>query len=653
MESLLRTMTEPRGGGEKAIGGLNESDPVRSDEIESPRWVAGPTQLIGGDGTFYEDAIDDVIANFKERLAYGTPFGIVSVLGSQSPGKSSMLDSLFGVKFNEDDASKGRNQNSKGIWLSRCAGPSLLVMDVEPSDAKEDDLSFEKQTVLFSLALSDLLVVNMSLQEINRDIGGNIQLLRSILEERLVGKLDSGQTKMLIVIHGYDDKLPLAKLQEDVLAKLQKLWSSIHSSSLILSEFFEVLVVGLPDNKSRPQDFVEKVSKMRRWFVQGDITEFKKDRILAQGFSLSAKGLWDAIRQKKQLGVFLFGHKITVSDTICGNIISEILSSPEFNKDILSLKNVDSGAPKEFVEKLGSLQEVTLARFDTETQMYDEDVTHKKREELEKSICGLVESTSKDILSGLHMKTFHESKQEISKQLSEAEDPASGINDTVKACITKFVESCEGLSSRYQDLFNDHRVALETELNVIAEILASNIEEKRKRDEAECARKEAELKAQDAQTQAEKTKESSGLEIERYKKEIADARSEAEQSKSEAQRAKEESKQIAKQSVEEIRRISRLAKEESDRVKKELEIAKEEQKKERERAKEAAEVEARRRANQMRFGVVRAVVVVARVVVLKDPTVIVDIVDFALWHRRRSRAEAHGSGSGTQNGKAC
>ncbi|KAF3322872.1 Protein ROOT HAIR DEFECTIVE 3 [Carex littledalei] len=637
MESLLRTMTEPKGGGgDKAISGLNESDSARIESDQSPQWVAGPVQLIGGDGTFYDEAIDDVI-NSKERWDHGTPYAIISVLGSQSPGRSSLLNSLFGVKFKDDDDSRGRNQNMRGVWLSRCAKPPLLVMDIELSDAKEDGLSFEKQTVLFAWALSDLLVVNMSLQEINRDAGGNIPLLRALLEQRSIDKLDSGQTKMLVVIHGYDDKLPFAKLHEDVLTKLQKLWASIHSPSLILSEFFEVLVVGLPDSKSKPQDFEEKVLKMRRWLSKEDITGFRKDRILALGFSLSARGVWDAIRQKKQLGVFLFGHKMTVSDTICANIVSEILK-PESNQDLLSLKEGGRGASKEFTEKLASLLEATLTRFDTETQLYDEDVRHKKRGELEKSICGLVESTCKDILAGLHIKAFNESKQEIANQLSKAEDPTSGIDDAVKDSITKFVESCEDLSSRYSDLFNEHRVALEIELNAISEIIASNIEEKRKREEAECAKNEAELKAQDAMTQVKRIKETASLEIEQYKREVTTARSEA-------QRSKEETKQIAKQSVEEIHRISRLAKQETEHVKKELEIVKEEQRKEREQAKEAAEVEARRRANHMRLDMVRAVVVVARVVVFRDPTVIVDILDFALWHGKRSKGETQTLGS--------
>jgi hypothetical protein len=90
MDSLLRTMTEPPGGGqEKAISGLNGSSPVRSAEIvsdQSIQWIAGPVKMIGSDGTFYDDAIDGVITNPIERWNHGTPYAIISVLGSPSPG---------------------------------------------------------------------------------------------------------------------------------------------------------------------------------------------------------------------------------------------------------------------------------------------------------------------------------------------------------------------------------------------------------------------------------------------------------------------------------------------------------------------------------------------------------------------------------------
>jgi hypothetical protein len=83
-------MMEPPGGGEKkAIRGVNGGAPVWSAEIESDQSIqriAGPAQMIGGDGTFYDDAIDGVITNSIERWDHGTPYAIISVLGSPSPG---------------------------------------------------------------------------------------------------------------------------------------------------------------------------------------------------------------------------------------------------------------------------------------------------------------------------------------------------------------------------------------------------------------------------------------------------------------------------------------------------------------------------------------------------------------------------------------
>jgi Root hair defective 3 GTP-binding protein (RHD3) len=60
-----------------------------------------------------------------------------------------------------------------------------------------------------------------------------------------------------------------------------------------------------------------------------------------------------------------------------------------FLQDLLCLTKADHDVSKEFTEKLGSLLEDSLKRFDTETQMFDEDVRHKKRRELEKNICGV------------------------------------------------------------------------------------------------------------------------------------------------------------------------------------------------------------------------------------------------------------------------
>lgn len=60
------------------------------------------------------------------------------------------------------DESK-RQQTTKGIWMCPSAYSSTLVMDVEGTDGRErgEDQDFERKSALFSLASTEVLLVNL------------------------------------------------------------------------------------------------------------------------------------------------------------------------------------------------------------------------------------------------------------------------------------------------------------------------------------------------------------------------------------------------------------------------------------------------------------------------------------------------------------
>jgi hypothetical protein len=60
------------------------------------------------------------------------------------------------------DESK-RQQTTKGIWMCPSAFSSTLVMDVEGTDGRErgEDQDFERKSALFSLASTEVLLVNL------------------------------------------------------------------------------------------------------------------------------------------------------------------------------------------------------------------------------------------------------------------------------------------------------------------------------------------------------------------------------------------------------------------------------------------------------------------------------------------------------------
>jgi GTPase Era involved in 16S rRNA processing len=70
-------------------------------------------------------------------------YQIVSIIGSQSSGKSTLLNSLFNTDFEVLNRAQRIGQTTKGIWFS-VESSNIIVLDVEGSDSNER----EERTVL-------------------------------------------------------------------------------------------------------------------------------------------------------------------------------------------------------------------------------------------------------------------------------------------------------------------------------------------------------------------------------------------------------------------------------------------------------------------------------------------------------------------------
>lgn len=96
----------------------------------------------------------------------------------------------FGTDFKMMDAEGGRCQTTQGVWLDlspKLAEVPTLVMDLEGSDGRErgeDDTTFERQSALFALATSDVLLINLFAVNIGRVQGSGAPLLKTVLQVR-------------------------------------------------------------------------------------------------------------------------------------------------------------------------------------------------------------------------------------------------------------------------------------------------------------------------------------------------------------------------------------------------------------------------------------------------------------------------------------
>lgn len=116
----------------------------------------------------------------------GFNYNVVAVFGSQSTGKSTLLNLLFGTQF-PVMVEGVRQQTTKGIWMSKAENRNFLVMDVEGTDGRErgEDQDFERKSALFSLAVSEILIVNMWESMVGLYNGANMGLLKTVFEVNL------------------------------------------------------------------------------------------------------------------------------------------------------------------------------------------------------------------------------------------------------------------------------------------------------------------------------------------------------------------------------------------------------------------------------------------------------------------------------------
>jgi GTPase Era involved in 16S rRNA processing len=136
--------------------------------------------------------------SLEDVTTAGFNYHLISVFGSQSTGKSTLLNHLFGTQFSVM-AEQERRQTTKGIWLSKNKkqgdvsaeetrmADNILVMDVEGTDGRErgEDQDFERKSALFALATSEVLIVNIWEHQVGLYQGANMGLLKTVFEVNL------------------------------------------------------------------------------------------------------------------------------------------------------------------------------------------------------------------------------------------------------------------------------------------------------------------------------------------------------------------------------------------------------------------------------------------------------------------------------------
>ncbi|XP_062197057.1 protein ROOT HAIR DEFECTIVE 3 homolog 2-like [Phragmites australis] len=405
------------------------------------------TQAVGADGEMDAAAMERFAAD-SGLPGRGLSYAVVSILGPQGSGKSTLLNHLFGTNFREMNALKGRNQTTKGIWIAKAVGiePFTVVLDLEGTDGRErgqDDTTFEKQSALFALAVSDIVMINLWCHDIGREHAANRPLLRTVFQV-LMCLFSPRKTTLLLVIRD-KTKTPLEYLTQALKEDIQKIWDSVQKPEVYketsLSEFFNVEVTALSSYEEKEELFKEQVGQLRQMFhhsiAPGGLGADRRGVVPASGFCLSALQIWRVIRENKDLN--LPAHKVMVATVRCEETANEKLKHFMSDKGWLELEEaVKSGPVPSFGTKLSAILDFYLSEYDTETMYFDEGVRAAKCQHLESSMLNHTYPALEIVIENLHFVVLNKFKSDLEQSLRSRERFAASVRQCAQASMAEF-----------------------------------------------------------------------------------------------------------------------------------------------------------------------------------------------------------------------
>ncbi|KAJ1420932.1 RHD3/Sey1 [Sesbania bispinosa] len=418
------------------------------------------TQLIDGDGVFNVAGLDSFI-KASNLAPCGLSYAVVAIMGPQSSGKSTLMNHLFHTSFREMDAFRGRSQTTKGIWIAKCVGiePCTIAMDLEGTDGRErgeDDTAFEKQSALFALAISDIVLINMWCHDIGREQAANKPLLKTVFQVMM--RLFSPRKTTLLFVIRDKTRTPLENLEPILREDIQKIWDAVPKpqahKDTPLSEFFNVEVTALSNYEEKEEKFKEecytlsyRVAQLRQRFFHsiapGGLAGDRRGAVPASAFSISAQQIWKVIRENKDLD--LPAHKVMVATVRCEEIAHEKLSCLRSDEGWLELEEaVQLGPVRGFGERLSSIIDAYFSQYDEETIFFDESVRNAKRKQLESNALDFVYPAYTTMLGHLRSKALEDFKTKLDQSLNNGEGFASSVRMWTQSILLEFDKGSAG-----------------------------------------------------------------------------------------------------------------------------------------------------------------------------------------------------------------
>ncbi|PVU97747.1 hypothetical protein BB561_000390 [Smittium simulii] len=328
----------------------------------------------------------------------GFDFNVVAVFGSQSTGKSTLLNCLFKTDFDVLRQGK-RQQTTKGIWIDRARDTNILIMDVEGTDGRErgEDQDFERKSALFSLAIAQVVIVNMWEHMVGLYNGANMGLLKTVFEVNLLlfGRNRDAKTLLYFVIRDHVSSTPTQELGNIVRNDLQRIWNELSKPEDLanekLSDYFDICFTSLPHKLLQQEKFDNDVKILWDDFScpESDSFVFKpeyKRNVPADGFSRYLETVWEKIVTNKELD--LPTQQELLSQYRCDEILQSVLIPFSQFVDNLLIDIRSGTIVKDLGTQMSQIRDKTSHSFSEQASRYHKNVYQKKKAQMLETVHG-------------------------------------------------------------------------------------------------------------------------------------------------------------------------------------------------------------------------------------------------------------------------
>ncbi|KAG9031971.1 Dynamin-like GTPase that mediates homotypic ER fusion [Tulasnella sp. JGI-2019a] len=307
--------------------------------------------------------------------------------------KGTLLNSLFGTTFNvmKDEH---RGQTTRGLCMSRAKEAPIIIMDVEGADSRErgEDLDFQRKAALFSLASTEVLIVNLWEKQVGLHEGANMVLLKDVFEVNLSlfgftrHDLPPPRTLLLFVIRDHDSATPLSNIQEILMADLGKIWGSINKpegrAQSRLDDYFDVTFVSMANKIFSTAQLEADIVQFHGRFADRAREDyvFKPEyhrRIPADGMAHYMEDIWNLIQNDKDIN--LPTQQELLSQFQCDKIAAEALEEFKIQSEPSQRLIAGGHVVEELGRKMRMWKDTAIAHFDASASRYQQSIYSNTR----------------------------------------------------------------------------------------------------------------------------------------------------------------------------------------------------------------------------------------------------------------------------------